>query len=96
LRIECAEARGLLDRETDGLLAFWNEVNREDIAIVERVQSASPIHYGRTHVLPLRRSVHRFRTLIDSMLIRASPSGRRRVQRPMFAWTGSATREFSP
>ena len=40
----------------DGLLAFWDEVNREDIAIVERVQHGSrrPGVHGRSHVLPLR------------------------------------------
>ena len=40
----------------DGLLAFWDEVNREDIAIVERVQAGldDPAVHGRPHVLPLR------------------------------------------
>ena len=87
---ECAEGAGsALDRETDGLLAFWNDVNREDIAIVERVQSgvADPAYTGGRMCYRFEESVHRFQNmLIDSMLgIRRVPVGDDEVQRPMFA-----------
>jgi choline monooxygenase len=74
--------------ETEALLAFWDEVNREDIAIVERVQAgvADPTYTGGRMCYRFEEPVHRFQNMvIDRML------GRRRVppgddvpQQPMF------------
>jgi choline monooxygenase len=76
------------EREVDGLLAFWDEVNREDIAIVERVQLglADPAYTGGRMCYRFEESVHRFQNMvIDRMLgIRRVPPGDDVVQRPMF------------
>ncbi len=87
---ECVEGAGdRLDSEIDGLLAFWDEVNREDIAIVERVQSgvADPVYTGGRMCYRFEESVHRFQNIvIDRILgIRRVPEGDDEVQRPMFA-----------
>lgn len=58
------------------LLAFWDEVNREDIAIVERVQDglANPAYTGGRMCYRFEESVHRFQNMVvDRML------GERRV-----------------
>jgi choline monooxygenase len=86
---ECVEGAGdRLDPEIDGLLAFWNGVNREDIAIVERVQSgvADPAYTGGRMCYRFEESVHRFQNMvIDRVLgIRRVPEGDDEVQRPMF------------
>jgi choline monooxygenase len=77
-----------LDRETDGLLAFWDEVNREDIGIVERVQAglADPAYTGGRMCYRFEESVHRFQNmLIDRVLgIRRVPAGDEEHERPMF------------
>ncbi len=87
---ECVESAGdRVDPEIDGLLAFWDEVNREDIAIVERVQSgvADPAYTGGRMCYRFEESVHRFQNMvIDRILgIRRVPAGDDEVQRPMFA-----------
>jgi choline monooxygenase len=78
-----------LDAEVDGLLTFWDEVNREDIAIVERVQSglADPAYTGGRMCYRFEESVHRFQNMvIDRMLgIRRVPPGDDVPQRPLFA-----------
>ena len=81
-----AGAGAALEGETDGLLAFWDEVNREDIAIVERVQSgvADPAYTGGRMCYRFEESVHRFQNmLIDHMLgLRRVPAGDAVAQRP--------------
>jgi choline monooxygenase len=77
------------ESEIDALMAFWDEVNREDIAIVERVQRglADPAYTGGRMCYRFEESVHRFQNmLIDRMLgIRRVPEGDAEPQRPMFA-----------
>jgi choline monooxygenase len=72
-----------------GLLRFWDEVNREDIGIVERVQLglADPAYTGGRMCYRFEESVHRFQNMvIDRMLgIRRVPPGDEVEQRPMFA-----------
>jgi choline monooxygenase len=76
------------DDDVDGLLRFWDEVNREDIGIVERVQIglADPAYTGGRLCYRWEESVHRFQNmLIDRMLgIRRVPPGDGVEQRPMF------------
>jgi choline monooxygenase len=77
-----------LERDVEGLLAFWDEVNREDIAIVERVQAglADPAYTGGRMCYRFEEPVHRFQNMvIDRMLgIRRVPPGDDVPQQPMF------------
>ena len=63
----------------DELLAFWDEVNREDIAIVERVQDglADPAYTGGRMCYRFEESVHRFQNMVvDRMVgVRRVPDG---------------------
>jgi phenylpropionate dioxygenase-like ring-hydroxylating dioxygenase large terminal subunit len=55
----------------EGLMAFWDEVNREDVAIVERVQSGlrSRAYTGGRMCYRFEESVHRFQNMVvDRML----------------------------
>jgi choline monooxygenase len=76
------------DSDVDGLLAFWDEVNREDIGIVERVQLglADPAFTGGRLCYRFEESVHRFQNMVvDRMLgLRRVPAGDDVPQRPMF------------
>ena len=67
------------ERAVDELLAFWDEVNREDIEIVERVQRglANPAYTGGRMCYRFEESVHRFQNIvIDRMVgIRRVPEG---------------------
>ena len=86
---ECSERAGdVLEREVEGLLAFWDEVNREDIAIVERVQAglADPAYTGGRMCYRFEEPVHRFQNMvIDRVLgIRRVPPGDAEMQQPMF------------
>ena len=76
------------DDDVAALLAFWDEVNREDIGIVERVQLglADPAYTGGRMCYRFEESVHRFQNmLIDRMLgIRRVPPGDEVASRPMF------------
>jgi choline monooxygenase len=86
---ECLERAGdALDGESEALLAFWDEVNREDIAIVERVQAgmADLAYTGGRMCYRFEESVHRFQNMvIDRVLgIRRIPAGDDVPQRPMF------------
>jgi len=67
------------ERAVDELLGFWDEVNREDIAIVERVQDGltDPAYTGGRMCYRFEESVHRFQNIvIDRMLgIRRVPEG---------------------
>ena len=71
------------------MIAFWDEVNREDIAIVERVQQglADPAYTGGRMCYRFEESVHRFQNMVvDRMLgIRRVPEGDSESQVPMFA-----------
>jgi len=79
---ECGDA-------VDDLLAFWDDVNREDIGIVERVQAGlrDPMYTGGRMCYRFEESVHRFQNmLIDRVLgIRRVPEGDAETTRPMFA-----------
>jgi choline monooxygenase len=67
------------ERAVDELLAFWDEVNREDIAIVERVQRglANTAYTGGRMCYRFEEGVHRFQNMvIDRMVgIRRIPEG---------------------
>jgi hypothetical protein len=77
-----------LGREVDSLLAFWDEVNREDIAIVERVQLglADPAYTGGRMCYRFEEPVHRFQNMVvDRVLgIRRVPGGDEEPMQPMF------------
>jgi choline monooxygenase len=77
-----------LEAEVDALLAFWDEVNREDIAIVERVQAgvSDPTYTGGRMCYRFEEPVHRFQNMvIDRMLGRRRiPAGDGVQQQPMF------------
>jgi choline monooxygenase len=83
-----AGAGDSVEPETDALLAFWDEVNREDIAIVERVQAglADPAYTGGRMCYRFEESVHRFQNMvIDRMLgVRRVPPGESEPGLPMF------------
>jgi choline monooxygenase len=77
-----------LDAETEALIRFWDEVNREDIAIVERVQAglADPAYTGGRMCYRFEEPVHRFQNMVvDRVLgIRRVPPGDDVRQQPMF------------
>ncbi|HZU20680.1 MAG TPA: aromatic ring-hydroxylating dioxygenase subunit alpha [Gaiellaceae bacterium] len=77
------------DPAVEQLLAFWDDVNREDIGIVERVQKglADPAYTGGRMCYRFEESVHRFQNMvIDRMLsLRRVPPGDEVTRRPMFA-----------
>ena len=59
------------ESDVDALMTFWDEVNREDIAIVERVQDgiANPVYEGGRMCYRFEESVHRFQNMeIDRIL----------------------------
>jgi choline monooxygenase len=76
------------ESEIDALAAFWDEVNREDIAIVERVQDglANPAYEGGRMCYRFEESVHRFQNMeIDRILgLWRVPEGDREESTPMF------------
>ncbi len=87
---ECVERAGeSLEPEVEALLAFWDEVNREDIGIVERVQTGlSDVAYtGGRMCYRFEESVHRFQNMVIDRLLRLRrvPAGDDELQRPMFA-----------
>jgi len=86
---ECTDRAGdALESEIEGLLAFWDEVNREDIAIVERVQDglADPAYTGGRMCYRFEEPVHRFQNMvIDRVLgIRRVPPGDAMPRQHMF------------
>jgi choline monooxygenase len=86
---DCSDGAGdALEGQVEGLLAFWDEVNREDIAIVERVQAglADPAYTGGRMCYRFEEPVHRFQNMvIDRVLgIRRVPPGDAAAQQPMF------------
>lgn len=76
------------ESDVDALLAFWDEVNREDIGIVERVQLGlrDPAFTGGRLCYRFEESVHRFQNMVaDCMVgVRRVPPGDDVPQRPMF------------
>jgi choline monooxygenase len=84
-----AGAGEALEEGVAALIAFWDEVNREDIAIVERVQQglADPAYTGGRMCYRFEESVHRFQNMVvDRMLVvRRVPEGDSESQVPMFA-----------
>jgi choline monooxygenase len=86
---ECTDHAGDgLGDEVEALLSFWDEVNREDISIVERVQAGvSDLTYtGGRMCYRFEEPVHRFQNMvIDRMLgVRRIPPGDEVPQQPMF------------
>jgi choline monooxygenase len=81
------------DSDIDVLIAFWDEVNREDITIVERVQDglSNPAYLGGRMCYRFEESVHRFQNMeIDRILgIWRVPGGDREERIPMFSATDS-------
>jgi phenylpropionate dioxygenase-like ring-hydroxylating dioxygenase large terminal subunit len=76
------------ETDIDALIRFWDEVNREDIAIVERVQDglSNPAYLGGRMCYRFEESVHRFQNMeIDRMLgIWHVPEGDREERVAMF------------
>jgi choline monooxygenase len=76
------------DSDIDDLITFWDEVNREDIAIVERVQDglSNPAYGGGRMCYRFEESVHRFQNMeIDRMLgMWRVPAGDCEKRVPMF------------
>jgi phenylpropionate dioxygenase-like ring-hydroxylating dioxygenase large terminal subunit len=60
-----------LQAETEALLAFWDGVNREDIAIVERVQLGLSDHAytGGRMCYRFEESVHRFQNMVIDRIL---------------------------
>jgi phenylpropionate dioxygenase-like ring-hydroxylating dioxygenase large terminal subunit len=81
------DSRGY-EQRVDELAAFWDEVNREDIAIVERVQRglANPAYTGGRMCYRFEEPLHRFQNMvIDRMVgVRRVPKGDGVAERPMF------------
>ncbi len=81
------EAAGA-EQELDQLASFWDEVNREDIEIVERVQRglSNPAYTGGRMCYRFEEPLHRFQNMVaDRMLgIRRVPEGDAVEQAPMF------------
>jgi len=75
---ESLEADGA-DAAVEELGAFWDEVNREDIEIVQRVQQglADPAYTGGRMCYRFEESVHRFQNMVvDRMVgLRRVPAG---------------------
>jgi phenylpropionate dioxygenase-like ring-hydroxylating dioxygenase large terminal subunit len=72
----------------DGLVRFWDEVNREDIGIVERVQAgldSTPFPGGRL-CYRFEESLHRFQNMIVDRMVgeRRVPPGDEAETVPMF------------
>jgi len=76
------------ERSVDGLAAFWDAVNREDIAIVERVQAGldtTPFPGGRL-CYRFEEPVHRFQNMVADHMVGAPrvPPGDPVDTMPMF------------
>jgi choline monooxygenase len=86
---ESVEGAGdAIEGEVDALVAFWDEVNREDIGIVERVQLglADTAYTGGRMCYRFEEPVHRFQNMVvDRVLgVRRVPPGDEEPMRPMF------------
>jgi phenylpropionate dioxygenase-like ring-hydroxylating dioxygenase large terminal subunit len=80
------------ESDIEALITFWDEVNREDIAIVERVQDglSDPAYLGGRMCYRFEESVHRFQNIeIDCMLgIWRVPAGDGQERVAMFSSDG--------
>jgi choline monooxygenase len=93
------ESTGAADtgRAVDEIAKFWDEVNREDIGIVERVQAgldSTPFPGGRL-CYRFEESLHRFQNMIVDRMVgkRRVPPGDETATVPMFTPAdGAATR----
>ena len=80
---ECTEGRGA-DEELDQLASFWDLVNLQDIAIVERVQAglSDPAYRGGRLCYHFEEPLHRFQNMvIDKMIGIDRVSGSRLMAR---------------
>lgn len=73
----------------DGLAKFWDDVNREDIGIVERVQQGldtTPFPGGRL-CYRFEESLHRFQNMLIDRMVgkRRVPAGDEQENMPMFS-----------
>ena len=80
---------GLVDDGVDGLVRFWDEVNREDIEIVQRVQEgldSTPFPGGRL-CYRFEEPLHRFQNMVVDRMVgtRRVPDGDAQDNLPMFA-----------
>jgi choline monooxygenase len=80
---------GGTERAVDEIMSFWDGVNREDIEIVERVQSglaSTPFPGGRL-CYRFEESVHRFQNMVIDRMVgkRRIPPGDDAEMVPMFA-----------
>jgi phenylpropionate dioxygenase-like ring-hydroxylating dioxygenase large terminal subunit len=81
---ECAGT----EEAVEGLVRFWDEVNREDIGIVERVQAglaSTPFPGGRL-CYRFEESLHRFQNMVADRMVGRSriPAGDESQTVPMF------------
>ena len=74
------------------LIRFWDEVNREDIGIVERVQEgvADTAYTGGRMCYRFEESVHRFQNMVDR------PDGRECAAFPLVTPNPACSRCFRP
>ena len=88
------------ERSIDGLAAFWDAVNREDIGIVERVQAGldtTPFPGGRL-CYRFEEPVHRFQNMVVDHMVgaRACPHGDDAETVPMFPAAGGPAERTAP
>lgn len=80
---------GEFEQGIEGLAKFWDDVNREDIGIVERVQQGldtTPFPGGRL-CYRFEESLHRFQNMLIDRMVgkRRVPAGDEMENAPMFA-----------
>jgi len=85
-----AGAGDALEDEVGTLTRFWDEVNREDIGIVERVQQglSDPAYSGGRLCYRFEESVHRFQNMVVDHMVgtrRVPPGDAESGSQPMFA-----------
>ena len=88
------------ERSIDGLMAFWDAVNREDIGIVERVQAGldtTPFPGGRL-CYRFEEPVHRFQNMVVDHMVGAPrvPEGDGAETVPMFPAAGGPAEPTAP
>jgi choline monooxygenase len=88
------------ERSIDGLMAFWDAVNREDIGIVERVQAGldtTPFPGGRL-CYRFEEPVHRFQNMVVDHMVGAPrvPEGDGAQSVPMFPAAGAHAEPTAP
>jgi phenylpropionate dioxygenase-like ring-hydroxylating dioxygenase large terminal subunit len=77
-----------LDDDVEALLGFWDDVNREDVGIVERVQIgvSNPAYTGGRMCYRFEEPVHRFQNMVIDRILGVDriPAGDGAAQQPMF------------